>query len=66
MNMSKSQAPRAHAGSRANSKAQQHQTIHRPSIGKPIRRPFGSRGVLMSRMLARVLAALASLGRAFQ
>ena len=65
MNMSKSQAPRANAGSRANSKAQQRQIIASAVDWEadPATIWFARR-FPMSTM--RVLAALASLGRAFQ
>jgi hypothetical protein len=63
MNMSKSQAPRANAGGRVNFKVEQHQ--HRPSKADPASIWFARR-FPMSTMLARVLAALASLGRALQ
>jgi hypothetical protein len=67
MTTEKSPAPRANAGSRANSKVQQHQTIasavdwEADSAAVWFARRFP-----MPTMLARVLAALASLGRAFQ
>jgi hypothetical protein len=67
MNMSKRQAPRANAGSRANSKAQQHQIIASAVDWEPDPATIWfARRFPMSTMLARVLAALASLGRAFQ
>jgi hypothetical protein len=63
MNMSKSQAPRANAGSRANSKAQEHQIIASAVDWEadPATIWFARR-FPMPTMLARVLAALASRG----
>jgi hypothetical protein len=62
-----SPAPRANAGSRANSKAQQHQIIVSAvdRVADPAAISF-ARQFPMPAMLARLLAALASLGRAFQ
>jgi hypothetical protein len=67
MNMNKSPTPRASAGSRANSKAHQRPIIASAVDGEadPATIWFARRFPL-STMLARVLAALASLGRAFQ
>ena len=67
MNMSKSQAPRANAGGRVNSKAQQQQIIA-ASVdweADPAAIWFARRFALPT-VLARLLAALASLGRALQ
>jgi hypothetical protein len=66
MNINKSPTPRANAGSRANSKAQQHQIIASAVDWEadPATIWFARRFPLSTR-LARVLAALASLGRAF-
>jgi hypothetical protein len=60
-------APRANAGSRANSKVQQHQIIASAVDWEadPAAIWFARRFPMPAR-LARVLAALASLGRAFQ
>jgi hypothetical protein len=67
MNMSKSPAPRANAGSWANSKAQQQQIIA-ASVDReadPAALWF-ARWFALPTVLARLLAALASLGRALQ
>ena len=64
MNISKSQAPRANAGGRVNFKVEQHQ--HRPSKADPATIWFARHFPMMPATLARVLAALASLGRALQ
>jgi hypothetical protein len=67
MHMGKNPAPRASAGNRANSKVEQQQIIA-SSVdweADPATIWFARR-FPMSTILARVLAALASLGRAFQ
>ena len=67
MNMNKNPAPRANAGSRTNSKVQQQQIIASAVDWEadPAAIWFARRFPMPAR-LARVLAALASLGRAFQ
>ena len=67
MNMSKNLAPRANAGSRAKSKVQRHQTIVSAVDWEadPAAIWFARRFALPT-VLARLLAALASLGRALQ
>ena len=67
MSTNENPAPRANAGNRANSKVEQHQIIASPVDWKA----DAAAGWLASHLavpeaLARVLAALASLGRAFQ
>ena len=68
MNMNKSPTPRANAGIRANSQVQQTQTSasaidwEADAVAIWLARHFP----MMPATLARVLAALASLGRAFQ
>jgi hypothetical protein len=67
MNMNKNPAPRANAGSRANSKVQQHQIIASPVDWKAdAAAGWLARHLAVPEALARVLVALASLGRAFQ
>lgn len=67
MNKNKNPAPRANAGNWANSKVEQHQIIASPVDWKAdAAAGWLARRIPMSTMLARILAALASLGRAFQ
>ena len=68
MTTNKNPAPRANAGIRANSQVQQTQTSASAVDWEadPAAIWFARQFPMMPAMLARVLAALASLGRAFQ
>jgi hypothetical protein len=59
MNKNKNPAPRANAGNRANSKVEQHQKADAGA-------GWLARHLAVPEALARVLVALASLGRAFR